>query len=224
MTLKSLEVKNLSWWISVQCWNLFKRPAPPPILLFHISSDQCWEFSNSNRRSFFFLQNSIAPSSSRGRSDLAWHSSWFCFSLWSAHKSKYIRFQRKFFRLHLRSFLLVVVVLFVAQVRDQLIQTMRNSDPRVRFIFHSIFTLQVTGCDFQHGSNFGVPSNSTFQVRRFFISWQGVLTTCHLFCKLWEFFSVFCHDVLSDFNCCHPGPRGPRDPMAGEPLLCPSLF
>ena len=46
-------------------------------------------------------------------------------------------------------FLLVVVVLLVVQVRDQLIQAMRNSDPRVRMvlvfqlnsIFHSIFTL-----------------------------------------------------------------------------------
>ena len=44
-------------------------------------------------------------------------------------------FQRKFFRLRLRGFLLVVVVLFVDQVRDKLIQAMRNSDPRVRIVF-----------------------------------------------------------------------------------------
>ena len=52
--------------------------------------------------------------------------------------------------------MLVVVVLLVAQVRDQLIQSMRNSDLRVRIVFvdrfnsdfHSMFTLQVTGCDF----------------------------------------------------------------------------
>ena len=45
-----------------------------------------------------------------------------------------------------------------------------NSDPRVRIVFvyrfnsdfHSFFTLQVTGCDFPHGSNFGVPANPTF--------------------------------------------------------------
>ena len=55
--------------------------------------------------------------------------------LWSAHKSKYIRFQRKIFELHLRNFLLVAVVLLVvAQVRDQLFQAMRNSDPRVRIV------------------------------------------------------------------------------------------
>ena len=28
--------------------------------------------------------------------------------------------------------------------------------------FHSIFTLQVTGCDFRYGPNYGVPSNPTF--------------------------------------------------------------
>ena len=48
-----------------------------------------------------------------------------------------------------RGLLLVVVVLFVAQVRDQLVQAVRNSDPRVRIVFvhifnsdfHSMFTL-----------------------------------------------------------------------------------
>ena len=59
-------------------------------------------------------------------------------------------FQRKIFELHLRGFLLVVVVLLVvAQVRDQLIQAMRNSDQRVRIAFvyrfnsnvHSTLTL-----------------------------------------------------------------------------------
>ena len=137
-------------------------------------------------------------------------SSGFCFGLWSALKSKYIRLQRKFFELHLRGFLLVVVVLFVTQVRDQLIQAMRNSDLRVKIFFvyrfnsnfHSIFTLQVAGCDFSHGPDFGVPSNPTFRVRWFFISWQSVLTTCHGFFELWEFFSVLCREVLSDVNRC----------------------
>ena len=130
-------------------------------------------------------------------------SSCFCFSLWSARRSKYIRFQREFFRLHLRGFLLVVVALFVDQVRDQLIQSIRNSDPRVSFhfvyrfnsSFHTIFTLQVAGCDFQHGSNFGVPSNPTFRVSWFYLSWQSVLTTSHWLCKLWELFSVLCHEI-----------------------------
>ena len=103
---------------------------------------------------------------------------WFCFSLWSTRKSKYIRLQRNIFELHLRGFLLVVVVLLVDQVRDQLIQAMRNSDPRVIMVlgyrlisnFHSIFTLKAVGCDFQHGSNLSVHSNPTFWVRLFFIS------------------------------------------------------
>ena len=53
---------------SVQYWNLFLLPATPAILLFHMSSDQCREFSNSYRRSTFNLQNSTAPSSSRSNS------------------------------------------------------------------------------------------------------------------------------------------------------------
>ena len=43
-------------------------------------------------------------------------------------------FNAKIFELHLRGFLLAVVVLLVAQIRDQLIQAMRNSDPRVRIV------------------------------------------------------------------------------------------
>ena len=89
-------------------------------------------------------------------------------------KSKYTRFQRTIFELHLRSFMLfVVVVLLVAQVHDQPIQAMRNSDPRVRIVLvlklnsncHSIFTLWIAVCDFQYGSNNSVHSNPTFWVR-----------------------------------------------------------
>ena len=83
-----------------------------------------------------------------------------------------LHLQRKYFRLRFRGFLLLVIVLFVDQVCDQLVQSMRNSDPRVRIVFvhrfssnfHSIFALQETGCDFQRGSNYGVPSNPTFRV------------------------------------------------------------
>ena len=53
---------------SLQYWNIFLIPPPPAILLFHFSSDQCRECTRSFRRYSFFLQNSIAPSSSRGRS------------------------------------------------------------------------------------------------------------------------------------------------------------
>ena len=67
----------------------------------------------------------------------------------------------------------------------------------------SLFTdCQVAGCDFQCGPNFGVPSNPTFRIRWFFISWQSVPTTSHWLCELWELFSVFCHEVLSDISRC----------------------
>ena len=65
-------------------------------------------------------------------------------------KARAFDFNAKIFELHLGGFLLVVVVLLVvAQVRDQLIQAMRNSEPWVRIVFvyrfnsdfHSIFTL-----------------------------------------------------------------------------------
>ena len=39
---------------SVQYWYFFLLPPPPAILLFHISSDQCWECSNLFRRYSFF--------------------------------------------------------------------------------------------------------------------------------------------------------------------------
>ena len=66
---------------------------------------------------------------------------------------------------------------------------------RFNYNFHSIFTLWEAGCDFQYGPNFGVPSNPTFRLSWFFISWQSVLATSHWLCKLWELFSVFCHEV-----------------------------
>ena len=75
-----------------------------------------------------------------------------------------------FFELHFWGFLLVVV-----QIRDQLMQSMRNSHPRVRIVIahrlnsdlNSVFSLQATGCKFRYGSSFGVPSDPTFWVRWF---------------------------------------------------------
>ena len=141
-----------------------------------------WHWVSDGRIILWF---NIGPSSfSHGYSCCGWAgrntSLWFCFSLWSARKSKYIRFQRTIFELHLRGFLLVVVVLLVAQVFDQLFQAMRNSDPRVRIVlvyglnsnFHSIFSPSVAGCDFQYGPNCGVPSDPTLRFRCIFVSWQ----------------------------------------------------
>ena len=58
----------------------------------------------------------------------------------------------------------------VDQVRDQLFQAMRNSDSRVRIVFvhrfHSDFhSMLPCKLYFQNGSNFGIPSNPTFQIR-----------------------------------------------------------
>ena len=77
---------------------------------------------------WIFSWFNIGPSSFPNRySSCGWagriSSLWFCFGLWSACKRKYIRVQRTIFELHLRGFLLVVVVFLVAQVRDQLIQS-----------------------------------------------------------------------------------------------------
>ena len=36
--------------------------------------------------------------------------------------------------------------------------------------------------------------------RCIFVSWQSVLTAGHWICELWKLFSVFRHEILSDFN------------------------
>ena len=138
-----------------------------------------WALGSVSVHFLFKNMHSLRRWASSGRS------SRLCFCLVSACK-------RNHFRLRFRGLVFVVVVLFVDQVCDQLIQSMRNSHPRVRIVFvyrfnssfHSTFSLQVTGCDFQNGSKFGVPSNPTFRVSWFFISWQSVLATCHWYCKL----------------------------------------
>ena len=125
----------------------------------------------------------------------------YCFSLRSACKRKYFRLRR--------GLLLVVVVLLVDQVCDLFVQVMRNSNPRVRIVFvnrfnydfHSMLILKVTGCNFQHGSNFGVPLNPTFRSVDF--SSRGKIYSRHVTgsanCK--NSSVCFCHEVLSSLNC-----------------------
>ena len=75
-----------------------------------------------------------------------------------------------------------MVLLIVAQVRDQLIQAMTHSDPRVRIVFvyrfnsnfHSIFTLQVAGCDFQYGAQISCSLKSNLSGQMIF----HLLATC----------------------------------------------
>ena len=67
MTLKSSEIKEflvLTSQYNIEIFSCCLRLLA--LMLFHISSDQCWEFSKSFRRLSLNLQNSIAPSSSRG--------------------------------------------------------------------------------------------------------------------------------------------------------------
>ena len=71
-------------------------------------------------------------------------------------------------------------LLFIDQIRDQLIQSMRSSDPRGRIVFvhrfnsdfHSVFTFQIAGCDFKHGPILVFPQIQPFGSVDFFISWQ----------------------------------------------------
>ena len=85
---------------------------------------------------------------------------------------------------------------------------MRNSDPRVSMVrvqkpnsdLNSILTVQVTGCNFLYGPNLCVPLDRSFRLWCFFFSWKSVLSTNHCICELWEICSVFCHEVLSNFN------------------------
>ena len=84
---------------------------------------------------------------------------------------------------------------------------MRNSDPGVSIVsvqrhnsdLNSVFTMQITGCNFQHGPNFGVPLDPSFWLWCFFFSWKSVFTTGHCM-KLLEICSVFRPQVLSNFN------------------------
>ena len=87
---------------------------------------------------------------------------------------------------------------------------MRNSDPRVRIVFvyrfnsnfHSIFTLQVAGCDFQHGPIVVFPRIQPFGSDDF--SSLGKVYSRHTTGSVnCEISSVsFCLEVVSDSNCC----------------------
>ena len=78
---------------------------------------------------------------------------WFCFGLWSACKILRIQFYRTFFELIFGNLCFIVV-----QMHHKVVCNMGNSDTRVRFSIHrpnsdlySIFTVQITGCNFHYG-------------------------------------------------------------------------
>ena len=178
MTLKSSEIKNfLSWRTSTILVSFLVSSSSSH---FHSSTFHQTNIENSQIRSednLFSLQNSIAPSSSRG--GLPWRrrvlsrfdtgykysscrwagrstSSWSCFSLWSARKSKYIR-------LNANSSNFISEVSCSLSSRCLLLKSVTNLFKpweilthewelivfvyRFNSNFHSIFTLQVAGFD-----------------------------------------------------------------------------
>ena len=208
MTLKSTEVKNSCPDGSVLYWNLFLLPHFPAIVLFHISTDLRSRLPWRRRMISCFDTGWTMGEQSCGSTSvqvlfpmgqfswMSWQKYVFVVFFWPLIGSQK---QIHSFSTHI-----------LAEVCDQLVQAMRNSDPLVRMVlvyrfnfnFHFVFTLQITGCDVYHGSNLSVPSNPTFRIRWFVVSWWRILTTCQWLCKLWEFFNVFCHEVLSDVNRC----------------------
>ena len=64
---------------------------------------------------------------------------------------------------------------------------MRNSDPRVSIVsvqrpnsdLNSIFTVQITGCNFYYGPNLCVPLDPSFWLWWLVFSWKSVFTTSH---------------------------------------------
>ena len=122
----------------------------------------------------------------------------FCFCFWSGCKN--LQLWRLFFRQIFETFCVVVV-----WINHKFIWSMRNSDPGLRIVltqrpdsnFNSVFTIQATGRNFQHGSNFCVSLDPSSWLWWSIISWKSVFTTGHCI-KL--FFSVFSHEILSNFN------------------------
>ena len=171
-------INGIASWMTLKSWRVsavlkyFLVASASCHLAQPTSSDQHWEHSNLFWRSSFSLQDSIAPSSSRGSSpcrrrvfvSLIELSSWFninpfsfknWYSPWrwtSSGRSSRLCFfslasscKRKYFRLRCGALLLDVVVLLVDQVCDQFVQVMRNSEPRVRiaFIYRFWFPLHI---------------------------------------------------------------------------------
>ena len=56
--------------------------------------------------------------------------------------------------------------------------------------------MQITGCNFQYGSNFGVSLDPTFRLWYYFFSWKSVFMTSHCI-KLCEISSVMKHCRIS---------------------------
>ena len=95
----------------------------------------------------------------------------------------------------------------VVRIHHKLIWSMRNSDPGVSVVsaqrhnsdLNSMFTVQITGCNFQYGPNLGVSLDPAFRLWCCFFSRKSVFTTGHC-TKLCKISSVFRHEILSILN------------------------
>ena len=110
-----------------------------------------------------------------------------------------------------------VSLLFI-QIHHKLIWSMRNSDPGVSVVsaqrhnsdLNSMFTVQITDCNFQYGLNFRVSLDPAIRLWCCFCSWKSVFTTSHCM-KLCERSAVsFVLKKLSILNntlksCIHTG-------------------
>ena len=102
-----------------------------------------------------------------------------------------------------RAVLQISVSLLFKSIRN-FIWSLRDSDPGVSIVsaqrhdsdLKSIFTVQVTCCNFPQGPNFGVPLDPSYRLWCILLSWKSVFTTSHCI-KLCETFSVLSHEVLS---------------------------
>ena len=151
------------------------------------SQKQAHSFSTQMLPSSSSLLSSPWPIPCGHRNDTWWITSKvpslrFCFCLWSACKIFRIQLYRMFFELIFRNFCVVVI-----RIHQKFIWSRRNSNPRVSIVsaqrpdsnFDSMFTMQATGRDFQHVSNFCVSLDPSSWLWWSIFSWNSVFTTSH---------------------------------------------
>ena len=144
----------------------------------------------------------IDPIPSFNENDSRWRASrfsslWFCFCLRSACKSFALSFNA-----YSSSWSSGMFVSLLFKFIYKLIWSMRNSDPGVSVVsaqrhnsdLNSMFTVQVTGCNFQYGPNFGVSLDPAFRLWCCFFSWKSEFTTglCIKLCEISNRIYSFC--------------------------------
>ena len=210
---------------SVQYWYIFLFPPPTTMIFFHLSSDQRGQCGKCFWRFSFILQNWTAPSFSR----CTWfprRRRWITFFEISYAERDFSPGSTSVQVLvpigillgeepassllcglavavdrHAKSCSLLfkfITNLFdpweiLTQEGELSCSHRHNSD------LNSVLAVQSTGCNFQYGPNFGVPldpfgCDASSSLGRVY-SRQANASV-----KLWEFCSIFDHEILSDFN------------------------